>query len=357
LFITYDANGNTLSDRSGKQYTWDFENRLTQVVNPGVGTTTFRYDPFGRRIQKSGPLGTTNYLYDGSNSTEEVDSSGNVLARYALGQQIDEALAQTRSGTTAYYEADNLGSVTSLSTSTGVLANTYAYDSFGKLTTSTGTTVNPLQYTGRAFDSEIGIYFYRARYYDQNAGRFLREDPLRGISGSVNFYAYVDNSPINLVDPSGLCPCDKTRSFRLVPISDALTDLPVVFFTNYGGRARITGGLTEHQNPPSWAPPANGSPAGQSTGDENNGPGGFDDGIFGWGIGNSYQNFTISPDDPRKVPNTPSCPVDVQLPSGPNGQPQDYRTLGLWHGNPQFINGNSTGWVPCNSSYQPSGYH
>ncbi|HEX4921663.1 MAG TPA: RHS repeat domain-containing protein [Candidatus Bathyarchaeia archaeon] len=62
----YDANGNILTDASGKQYTWDFENRLTQDVVPGTGTTTFRYDPFGRRIQKSGPLGTTNYLYDGS---------------------------------------------------------------------------------------------------------------------------------------------------------------------------------------------------------------------------------------------------------------------------------------------------
>jgi YD repeat-containing protein len=53
----YDANGNTLSDPSGKSYTWDFENRLTQAVVPGTngGTTTFKYDPFGRRIQKSGP--------------------------------------------------------------------------------------------------------------------------------------------------------------------------------------------------------------------------------------------------------------------------------------------------------------
>ena len=58
----YDANGNTLSDPSGKSYSWDFENRLTQAVVPGSngGTTTFKYDPFGRRIQKSGPLGTTN---------------------------------------------------------------------------------------------------------------------------------------------------------------------------------------------------------------------------------------------------------------------------------------------------------
>ena len=75
----YDANGNTLSDAQGRSFTWDFENRLTQATNPGVGTTTFRYDPFGRRIQKSGPLGITNYLYDGFNSIEELDSAGNVV--------------------------------------------------------------------------------------------------------------------------------------------------------------------------------------------------------------------------------------------------------------------------------------
>src|SRR5271168_1445988 len=112
---TYDANGNTLSDPSGKSYTWDFENRLTQVINPGVGTTTFRYDPFGRRIQKSGPLGTTNYLYDGINSIEEVDSAGNVLARYTQTRKIDAPLAELRGGTAEYYEQDQLDSVTSLS--------------------------------------------------------------------------------------------------------------------------------------------------------------------------------------------------------------------------------------------------
>jgi YD repeat-containing protein len=70
---TYDANGNTLTDAQGRTFTWDFENRLIQAVVPGTngGTTTFKYDPLGRRIQESGPLGTTNYLYDGSNSIEE----------------------------------------------------------------------------------------------------------------------------------------------------------------------------------------------------------------------------------------------------------------------------------------------
>jgi len=58
---SYDANGNTLTDASRKSYTWDFENRLVSTVVPGTGTVAFRYDPLGRRIQKTSNLGTTNY--------------------------------------------------------------------------------------------------------------------------------------------------------------------------------------------------------------------------------------------------------------------------------------------------------
>jgi RHS repeat-associated protein len=200
---SFDANGNTLSDASGKSYTWDFENRLVQAVNPGVGTTTFRYDPFGRRIQKSGPLGTTNYLYDGYNVIEDLDNSGNVLARYTQGTHVDEWLAELRSGTSSYYERDGLGSVTSLSNSAGALANTYTYDSYGKVMASTGTLANPFQYTGRESDQETGLYYDRARYYDPAAGRFLSEDPI-GFHGGIDFYAYVANNPIIFTDPSGL---------------------------------------------------------------------------------------------------------------------------------------------------------
>ena len=114
LITAYDANGNTLSDAQGRSFTWDFENRLTQVVNPGVGTTTFRYDPFGRRIQKSGPLGTMNYVYDSADIVVELDSAGSALARYTRTQNIDEPLAEFRSGATSYYLTDGLRSVTSL---------------------------------------------------------------------------------------------------------------------------------------------------------------------------------------------------------------------------------------------------
>src|SRR5206468_2051350 len=114
---TYDNNGNTLTkvDSTGTTtYNWDVEDRLASVVLPGSGgTVNFKYNPFGRRIQKSSSSGTTNYVYDNTNVLEEVDNSGNVLARYVQGPGADAPLSETRSGTTSYYEADGLGSVTS----------------------------------------------------------------------------------------------------------------------------------------------------------------------------------------------------------------------------------------------------
>jgi RHS repeat-associated protein len=207
---TYDNNGSTQTktDATGiTTYTWDFENRLSSVALPSSGgTVSFKYDPFGRRIQNANTSGTTNYLYDGPNVLEEVDGSGNVLARYTQGTGIDQPFSELRSGATSYYQQDAVGSVTSLSNSAGTLANTYTYDSFGKLTASTGTITNPFQYTAREFDAETGQYFYRARYIDPSVGRFLSADPV-GFKGGINFYAYVLNNPINLSDPTGLKGC------------------------------------------------------------------------------------------------------------------------------------------------------
>jgi RHS repeat-associated protein len=202
---TYDANGNTLSDPSGKQYTWDFENRLTQAVVPGTngGTTTFRYDPFGRRIQKSGPLGTMNYVYDTGDMIEELDGAGSVLAAYTRTQNMDDPLAELRSGTTTYYHADGLGSITSLTNASATAAASYAYDAFGNLSAATGSVTNPFRYAGREFDSETALYYYRARYYDEGQGRFISEDP-SGLQGGLHLYKYVQNNPLVLVDPTGL---------------------------------------------------------------------------------------------------------------------------------------------------------
>jgi len=165
---------------------------------------SFKYDPFGRRIYKSSSTATSIYAYDGDNLIEETNSSGAVVARYEPTQNIDEPLAMLRSGATSYFHADGLGSITSLSNAAGSIANTYTYDSFGKLTASTGSLVNPFQYTARESDSETGLYYYRARYYDPTIGRFIKEDPAGFDAGSPNFYAYVGNDATDGIDPFGL---------------------------------------------------------------------------------------------------------------------------------------------------------
>jgi len=147
--------------------------------------------------------GTTNYLYDGLRAIEDVDGSGNILARYTAGGGIDEPLAELLSTTTSYYQQDGMNSVTSLSSSSGTLAKTYTFDSFGKLTASIGTLTNRFQYTGREFDQETAVYYYRARYIDPSTGRFFSEDPVRFFEGP-NFYRYVRDNPLNLIDATGL---------------------------------------------------------------------------------------------------------------------------------------------------------
>ncbi|HKS82894.1 MAG TPA: RHS repeat-associated core domain-containing protein [Candidatus Acidoferrales bacterium] len=135
---------------------------------------------------------------------ETVNSTGGVVARYSYGQNIDEPLAESRSGTTSYYEQDALGSVTSLTNAAGTLAQTYTYDSFGNTTNSTGSLTNFFRYTGREFDTETDLYYNRARYLDPSTGKFLSEDPLRFAANGVNFYEYAYNDPTKFTDPSGM---------------------------------------------------------------------------------------------------------------------------------------------------------
>jgi len=201
-----DNNGNTATkvDSNGTTtYAWDSQNRLASVTLPGSGgTVTFKYDPFGRRIQKVSPAGTTNYLYDGANVIEEVDSTGTVLARYAQGAGLDQPLDVFTGSATKYYDADGLGSVTSLADISGSLTDTYVTDSFGNTTASSGSTRNPFRYTARDLDSETGLYYYRARYYDPHIGRFISEDSVRFAEGA-NFYRYAENNPVEFTDPFG----------------------------------------------------------------------------------------------------------------------------------------------------------
>jgi RHS repeat-associated protein len=190
---------------------------MSSVTLPGTGgTVTFKYDPFGRRIYKSSTSGTSIYAYDGVNLIEEANSSGAAVARYAQTDNIDEPIATLRAGATNYYEADGLGSITSLSNAAGTVAQSYTFDSFGNQTAASGSLTNPFRYTGREFDIETSLYFYRTRYFDPAAGRFLTEDPLE-FAGGRNFYAYTRNDPVILADPSGMTPTQGNVVAPLMP--------------------------------------------------------------------------------------------------------------------------------------------
>lgn len=122
-----------------------------------------------------------------------------------------------------FHHADGLGSNTGLTDPAGAVRQAYVYDSFGQIIAAvcdTNTFVgveaargalgdssvclpNPYAYTGREFDRESGLYYYRARYFHPENGRFLQEDPVGG-AGGINLYEYVGNNPVNVIDPFGL---------------------------------------------------------------------------------------------------------------------------------------------------------
>ena len=102
-----------------------------------------------------------------------------------------------------YYHANRLGSVIAMADETGTLTAQYVYTPFG-VEDAYNASGNPFRYTGRRLDAQWGIYYYRARYYDPQIGRFLETDPAWYVD-SMNLYAYVGNDPVNNIDPTGMC--------------------------------------------------------------------------------------------------------------------------------------------------------
>jgi len=199
--FAYDRNGNLTSDGTNT-YVYDSENRLISATMPSH-TAGYVYDSFGKRISKTIDGVTIKYLYDGDQVIAEYDAGGALIRKYVYGPDIDEPVAMIAAGQTYYYAFDGLGSVASLSNSTGGIVETYSYDVFGKPDTIS-TVGNRFMFTGREYDSETGLYYYRARYYSPQTGRFLQADPI-GYHDTFNLYTYVNNNPVNWLDPYGLC--------------------------------------------------------------------------------------------------------------------------------------------------------
>jgi RHS repeat-associated protein len=220
---TYDAEGNLTQKSKGSgletwYFTWDNENRLTNVRDTSDGTTTtlsvtYTYDVEERRVQedkwKTGVgSATTRFAYDGDNQWADLSGSNVVLTRYVYGDGADQALARiVASGThtgVAYYLTDNLGSVRDIADASMVVQYHADYDGFGNVAE-----VNPgwgdrVKFTAREYDPDTGLLYNRARWYDSRVGRWLSEDPSQFSGGDANLYRYVRNNPVLLVDPSGL---------------------------------------------------------------------------------------------------------------------------------------------------------
>jgi len=198
-------------------FTWQGRN-LSKCVNNGT-TIDYKYGSDGLRTQKTNGSTVSNYYYlDGKLMYEkrgeielyfQYDSFGN--------------LSYIKNGTDEYYVGCNSrGDVITLhNTSTGTLAYTYTYDSWGNVIsvkTPSGTTpgatttpmLNPIRYRGYYYDSETGLYYLQSRYYDPVVGRFINADDTDVLFTSLdsaindkNLFAYCDNNPINRTDHEG----------------------------------------------------------------------------------------------------------------------------------------------------------
>jgi RHS repeat-associated protein len=210
--FSYDNNGNLVSKSEGiqtTQYVWDSENRPSRVSRLGSQDVWYKYDALGRRIERDKgvaspiPLATetTRFVYDGLDVVRDLDGTGSAVADYLNAPGIDNKLRQTVSGAASYFIQDHLGTTRGFADASGNGTSSLSYDAFGNV--ANGSPSTRYTYTGREIDSDTGLIYYRARLYDAQLGRFISEDPI-GIQSGINFYSYVGNNPINLIDPFGL---------------------------------------------------------------------------------------------------------------------------------------------------------
>jgi RHS repeat-associated protein len=205
---TYDLNGNLATTTDAgvtTTYTWNARNHLTGISRTGL-TASFSYDSFGRRTGKTVQGVTTNYVYDGLNPVQEK-SGATVNANLLTGLGIDEFFMRTDGVGVRSLLPDALGSTVALGDGTGTLQTQYTYEPFGFVSQTGAASTNSYKYTGRE-DDGTGLLYYRARYYQPRFQRFISEDPVEFMGGSINVYTYVHNKPLRLIDPLGLAAGD-----------------------------------------------------------------------------------------------------------------------------------------------------
>jgi RHS repeat-associated protein len=243
---TYDDEGNVtrrtkISDNSVRDYTWDYRNRLTSVVDrtSAGGTITmqadYTYDVFDRRLKRvvdadgagGGAAVTSRYVFEGAgpNVTLQFDGSNNLTHRYLWGEALDQLLAdENSSNAIAWSLADHLGTVRDVVNNSGTVQNHLKWDSFGAVTSESAPAVDFLMgFAGTLRDEETGHNYAWHRYLQD--GRWLSEDPEGFDVGDMNLRRYVGNGPIMHTDRTGLRSPLPNEEAQINNLKNLLTNL------------------------------------------------------------------------------------------------------------------------------------
>jgi RHS repeat-associated protein len=211
---TYDDVGNTLSDGTFT-YIYDELNRITEVRDGTTVVATYGYDSSNRRIMKTVGSTTFHYLYDAdSNLIAEAAADGTIQREYIYidGELVALKEYQTNPGL-YYFINDHLGTPQRLITAQGNVAWEAAYLPFGQAQVTVEQVVNNIRFPGQYYDVETGLHYNWHRFYDPTTGRYITADPI-GLAGGMNLYAYVENDPVNWIDPEGLMMAGDLANYR-----------------------------------------------------------------------------------------------------------------------------------------------
>ncbi len=204
----HDDRGN-LESYDGPDGPWRFNynrrNLLIRAVSGSGRVVEFGYDSFGRRLWKRSGAKETRYVWAGEQLIREVETNGpETIARdYLYEPGTFSPLAMRVRGDIYCYHADHLGTPRRMTDRLGRVVWSADYRAFGEAIPRIDQVANPWRLPGQYFDEETGLHYNRFRYYSPVLGRYLTRDPLTFLAGT-NFYAYVNNNPINATDPLGL---------------------------------------------------------------------------------------------------------------------------------------------------------
>ena len=203
-------------------YVYNVDNKLVKAtVQQGnnVVVESYTYDYAGNRTSKTTTINNhvekVYYLNDNSSLTNvlaEYSASGDEICYYTVGADL---VSQEINGKVYAYLYDGHGTVRALANESGKLTDTYTYDAFGNLISSTGSTANNYRYCGEQFDSTTRLYYLRARYMDTNTGRFTSQDTYAGSTAdpiSLHKYLYANSNPVSNSDPSGYSTLTGTQA-------------------------------------------------------------------------------------------------------------------------------------------------